>query len=126
MSLIIKKASTIPVKIDIDITTDAGRIQGHFTGHAKVRSQPEMKAFAARLNELSKENPDDGEDTLIRDMYTSFEGLANESGPLEGDAAFNEVLAGPLSAHLTRAAMEKYWESLSTSRAGNSPRRPGR
>jgi hypothetical protein len=121
MSLILKAAKTTPIRIDIDIDTDAGRIKGHFTGHAHIRSKAQLKEFAERLGKLADDGAAaDADATILREMYERFDGLANESGPLSGDAAFSEILEGPLSVHLTRSALNAYWQHLSGAREGNS------
>lgn len=120
MSLTTKVATTTPVKIEIDLDTNAGRIKGHFTGHARIRSKPQLKEFADRLQKLADDGADDADGVILREMFTGFDGLANEDGPLTGDAAFEEVLNGPLSVPLTRLAMDAYWAQLNGAREGNA------
>lgn len=126
MSLIIKSAKTMPVRIDVDIDTDAGRIKGHFTGHAVVRSKDELRQFSEELRDLFESAEPKADEIVLRKMYERFDGLANESGALDGEAAFQEVLAGRYSVALTASAMECYWDAIIGGRAGNSPRRRGR
>lgn len=124
MSLIIKTAKTTPIKINIDLDTDAGPIKGFFTGHASIRSKAELKAFAERLAKLAEDGDSDADSTILHEMYEKFDGLENASGALTGEAAFSEILSGPLSVHLTRAATEAYWSHLAGAREGNA--RPAR
>ena len=119
MTLVIKTAALTPVRIELDLQTDAGPIKGHFTGHARIRSKPELKAFADRLAKLAEDGTEDADGIILREMYDRFEGLGNESGPLTGDAAFEEVLNGKLSVHLTRLALDAYWAQLNGAREGN-------
>lgn len=126
MSLIIKTAKTLPVRIDIDIDTNAGRIKGYFTGHAIIRSKPELQGFSEELQTLFADADPKADEIVLRRMYERFEGLANESGELDGEAAFREILEGPYSVALTGAAMERYWDAIAGGRPGNSLRRRGR
>lgn len=130
--LVIKKATTTPIRIPISIPTDAGRIEGHFTGHAIVRSKQaaallvrdrllavkEKEGEADRLREEGNaeatyamlQSIHELEERAVRDMYASFEGLGNETGPLEGEAAFTEILTGQFSVQLTAAVQGAYRE----------------
>lgn len=119
MTLTIKIAKTTPIRIDLDLQTDAGPIKGHFTGHARIRSKPELKAFADRLAKLADDGVEDAESVILHEMYERFEGLGNEGGALTGEAAFDEILNGALSVHLTRLALDAYWLQLNGGREGN-------
>jgi hypothetical protein len=125
MSLIIKSAKTAPIRIEIDLETDQGAIKGYFTGHAYIRSKPQLAELQQRFDAMAQQDmaPLVAEEKILREMYARFEGLANEAGPIEGDAAFAELLQGPLSVHLAKAATDAYWSFLSGSaRQGNAPR----
>lgn len=124
MSLIVKVAKTTPLRIELDLKTDVGPIKGFFTGHARIRSKAELKAFSERLTKLVDDGVEDAESIVLHEMYESFEGLANASGELTGEAAFVEVLTGPLSMHLTHLALDAYWSQLGGAREGNG--RPSR
>ena len=119
--LTIKKVETTPIKIAIAIPPENPTIKGSFVGHAKVRSKAENKALLERFQDHEGEG--DADEALVRELYDRFEGLGNESGALEGDAAFNEVLRGPLSAYLTPAVVQAYYEQYGEARQGNSGRR---
>ena len=77
MSLNIKAATTCPIRIDVDLDTDVGKVKGHFTGHARIRSKPELKAFSERLAKLADEGVEDADGIILREMYTGFDGLSN-------------------------------------------------
>ena len=126
MTLIVKTAKTSPVRIELDLDTDIGPIKGHFTGHARIRSKKQLMEFADSLAKLAEEAPENADETILREMFASFDGLGNESGPLSGDDAFVEVLTGLLSVHLTRLAMDAYWAHLGGAREGNAPPRRAR
>ena len=147
MSFIIKAAKTAPVRIDIDMQTDAGRLKGYFTGHAFTHSKAEMAKLSDWINRLANYvkylngeedaedpsaedrndfadvTPENADELMLRKLYARFEGLEDETGPLEGEAAFNAVLNGPLSLYLFRAASEAYWSHLADARSGNAQRR---
>lgn len=124
MSLIIKTAKTTPIRIDIDLETNAGRIKGHFTGHAIIRTKPEILELQERLSALAEQDDMSSlerEEKILREMFEGFDGLADESGELKGDAAFNALVRGPLSVQLTQAATDAFWSFLrGESRQGNS------
>lgn len=119
MSLIVKAAATTPIRIELDLDTNDGRIKGHFTGHARIRSKPQLKEFADRLAKLAEDGVEDADRIILTEMYESFDGLGNADGPLKGEAAFDEILSGPLSVHLTRLALDGYWSQLNGGREGN-------
>jgi hypothetical protein len=125
--LIIKEAKTTPIRIDIDLQTDVGRVQGFFVGHGFIRTKPQMAELQERLAALQDENmpPIEREERILRELYESFDGLANASGEaLKGDEAFSAVTRGSLSVQLTQAASDAYWAFMSGARQGNS--RPAR
>jgi hypothetical protein len=130
MSLIIKTAKTTPIRIDIDLQTNEGQIKGHFTGHAFIRSKPQLLELQKRIDAITDDATAtalEREEKILREMYEKFDGLADESGELTGDAAFGAMITGPLSVHLTQAATEAYWAFLSgEKRQGNSRRQPAR
>lgn len=149
MSLLIKTAVSVPVRIDIDQDTDAGRIKGHFTGHARIFSPDELQSFSEwtirlsrHITALKADEPvptvDDefagitaqnADENLLRRMYLRFEGLADGNGPVEGDEAFRQVCTGPLSFFLYRAASDAFWAYVrdrKAAREGNARPSPAR
>lgn len=124
MFTIPKKVDTAPIKISIAIPPENPQIKGSFTGHAKLRSKAENKALLERFTNY--EGDGDADSEMVRELYASFEGLGNEAGPLEGEAAFTELLTGSLSAYLVPAVVQAYYEQYGEARQGNSKRSRGR
>lgn len=120
MLTIPKKIDAAPLKIGIAIPPENPQIKGAFTAYAKVRSKAENKAMLERFSNYEGEG--DGDEALVRELFDRFEGLGNENGPLEGDAAFAEVLSGSLSAYLVPAVIQAYYEQYGEARVGNSKR----
>ena len=141
MGLIVKKATTTPIRVDISIPTDAGRMEGWFTGHAFVRSKEEGIAIAeARMEQIesaqaafrrAKDADEPGADiallralaqideATIRGNFASFEGLGNAEGKLDGEDAFNEILHGQYSTQFTAAVIAAYGEKFKEAKRGN-------
>lgn len=117
MSLILKTAKTTPIPVDFDLETDAGRIKGTFTVHANIRDPKRIEAFTAQI-----QSSDDAEEKSLREMIHRIEGLGDESGPLEGDAAFAAVLSGPFALYLKPAVLDAYARHFTRQREGNAPR----
>lgn len=115
---IIAKA-TAPIRIEI--ATPCGA-KGHFIGHARIRSKAENKALLDRFQNWD-ESDGDADESLIRELYQGFDGIGDENGELTGDAAFEAVLRGPLSAYLTPAVVAAYFEQYGDARVGNSGKR---
>jgi hypothetical protein len=111
----LKRVNTVPVRVEIAIGEGRDAIRGHVTAHAIIRSKDEMKAIAER------DWNDDAE--FIRYCYERVDGLEGDNGePLEGDAAFAEILTGPFSMYLTSALSRAYVEQYSDAHVGNSKR----
>lgn len=121
-TLSLKPVTTAPLMIEIAIP---GGVRGHFIGHARVRSKADNKALLERYSDFQGEgDPDEG---FVRDLYDSFIGLGDENGQeLTGEAAFDAVLKGPLSAYLTPAVVQAYFEQYGEARTGNSGKRRSR
>ncbi|GMU44168.1 MAG: hypothetical protein IT479_06995 [Xanthomonadales bacterium] len=124
MFTIPKKVHTAPIKISIAIPPENPQVKGSFIAHAKVRSKAENKAMLEKYSNWEGEG--DGDEAMVRELFDRFEGLGNEEGPLEGDAAFAEVLTGSLSAYLVPAVIQAYYEQYGEARQGNSRRLRGR
>ncbi|HMN33910.1 MAG TPA: hypothetical protein PKE36_00645 [Chiayiivirga sp.] len=75
---------------------------------------------------LSDSDEGDADAAMVRELYDSFEGLGDDSGDLNGEAAFEAVLTGPLSAYLTPAVVGAYFEQYGDARLGNSRKRRSR
>ncbi len=120
MSLILKKAKTTALTIAIDIATDAGRLTGEFTAHARLMTKKEAKALNERLiDEFSRGDIEDLDVALVKGFYERFEGIGNEDGALDDDAAMQAVLEGPYSGHLTSAAVQAFYAQYGEARQGN-------
>lgn len=124
MFTVTKKVLTTPIKISVAIPPENPQIKGSFIGHARVRTKGENKALLQRFDPYEGEG--DADEVLIRELYERFEGIANEDGELTGDAAFKELLTGPLSAYLVPAVIQAYYEQYGEARQGNSKRSRGR
>lgn len=122
VTLTTKKIDTAPLKIAVAIPPENPQIKGYFVGRAKIRSKAENKALFERID--SGELSDD--EALVRELYEGFDGLANEQGPCVGEAAFQELLTGHLSAYLVPAVIQAYYEQYGEARQGNSKRSRGR
>lgn len=116
-----KKIDTAPLKISIAIPPENPKIKGYFMGHAILRSKVENKELFDRIDSGEIED-----DQLLHELYTGFDGLANEAGYCEGEAAFVEILTGPNSAYLTPAAIQAYYTQYGEARQGNFKRSRGR
>lgn len=115
-TLNLRPVTTVPLKIEIAIP---GGARGHFIGNARVRSKADNKALLERYSDFQGEgDPDEG---FVRELYDSFTGLGDADGnELTGDAAFDAVLKGPLSAYLTPAVVQSYFAQYGEARLGNS------
>lgn len=116
-----KKVDTAPLKITVCIPPENPVLKGYFTGNAIIRDKPTIKAFQERC-----ENEEVPEEEVLRWMYIGFDGLANDAGYCEGEAAFSEILTGVNSAYLTHAAAQAYWIQYGEARQGNFKKRHGR
>lgn len=116
-----KKIDTAPLKITVAIPPENPKIKGYFTGRAILRSKVENKELFDRIDAGDVED-----DQLLHELYEGFDGLANEAGYCEGEAAFVEILTGPNSAYLTPAAIQAYYTQYGEARQGNSKRLRGR
>lgn len=123
-TLKIALAKTAPIRISIAIPPENPTVKGHFIGHAKLRSKVENKELLERFQDFDGEGDADTE--LVRELYERFEGLGDETGELIGEAAFDAVLKGPLSAYLTPAVVQAYFEQYGEARRGNSGKRRSR
>ena len=120
-----KPIGTIPLKINIAIPPENPTIKGHFTGHARVRSKKENKALLEKFQDFTGDG--DSDEELVRELYEGFSGLGDDAGQeLTGEAAFDAVLKGPLSAYLMPAVVQAYYEQYGEARLGNSGRRRSR
>lgn len=120
-----KAIHTAPLKITIAIPPENPTIRGYFTGHAKVRSKAENTALLERYQDWSEDG--DSDESLVRELYDGFSGLGDENGQeLSGEAAFDAVLSGPLSAYLVPAVVQAYFAQYGEARQGNSARRRSR
>jgi hypothetical protein len=117
MSLTLKAAKTTPIPVDFDLETDAGPIKGTFTVHAHIRDPKRVEEFAAQI--LSTE---DAEEKTLREMVARIEGLGDESGPFDSDAAFHAVVHGPFALYLKPAVLGAYARHFNRQREGNAPR----
>jgi hypothetical protein len=121
VTLVMKKVKTAPLKIMMSAT---GVLNGYFTGHAKLRSKPEIKVLSDRME--SEEFKDNDAD-FMHELFESFEGLPNSSAgdgsEAKGDEAWDEVLIGPFSSFLSQAAVQAYFAQYGEARQGNSARR---
>lgn len=108
------KVDTAPLKITLAIPPENPKIKGYFWGRAFVRKQPEIKAYAERLK--TEEVPNE---EILRWQYEGFDGLANQVGYCDGEAAFQEILTGENSAYLIPAVSGAYWEHYGEARQGN-------
>lgn len=121
VTLVVKKVQTAPLKIMLNVN---GVLNGHFTGHAKLRSKPEIKALSDRMD--SEEFKDNDAD-FVHELYEGFDGLPNTSAGVgeeaKGEDAWNEVLIGPFSSYLSTAAVQAYFAQYGEARQGNSGRR---
>jgi hypothetical protein len=125
--LVIKKANTIEIKINLDVETDTGRLKGTFSGVARLISKPAYRELLLRLtDEQTRGEIEDADEALIRAIYVRFDGLGNETGPLDGDAAFEEVLHGQFSQFLTTAVITEHTRHLQDASQGNFKTRRGR
>ena len=113
--------TTTPIRIDIAIPPENPEIKGHFTGHARIRSKADNKALLEKY--IDWDGDGDADAALVAEMYESFEGLGDDAGDLKGEAAFNAVVNGPLSAYLVPAVVGAYFEQYGEARQGNSKRR---
>ena len=125
--LVIKKANTIEVKINIDVDTDTGKLKGQFSGFARIISKPAYRELLQKLTEQQTRGEiEDADEALVRAIYERFEGLGNDDGALTGDAAFAEVLSGQYSQFLTTAVINEHTRTLQDASAGNFKTRRGR
>ncbi len=123
--IITKTVTTAPLKITIAIPPENPQIKGYFTGHAKVRSKVENKALLDKYQDWQGEG--DSDESLVRELYEGFDGLGDDKGnEITGEAAFDAVLKGPLSAYLTPAVVQAYYEQYGEARQGNFGRRRSR
>lgn len=119
VTLVLKDLETADLRVNIAIGT---QIRGHFTAHSVVRSKEEMKELADKIANDEYEN----DSALLRDLYTGFDGLGTESGPLEGEDAWQYVLEGKLSGYLVHALTHAYFTQYGEALQKNLPRLRGR
>lgn len=120
-----KVVSTAPLKITIAIPPENPTIKGYFIGHAKLRSKAQNKDLLEKFQDYAGDG--DNDEALVRELYDRFEGLGDEEGnDLTGEAAFDAVLRGPLSAYLTPAVVQAYYEQYGEARQGNFGKRRSR
>lgn len=112
---------TTAIRIDIAIPPEKPEIKGHFIGHARVRSKADNKALLEKFSHWEGEG--DADEAIVRELYDRFDGLGDDSGDLSGEAAFDAVLRGPLSAYLTPAVVSAYFEHFGEARLGNFGKR---
>ena len=125
ITLAVKAIQTAPLKITVAIPPENPQIKGYFTGHAIIRSKAENKELLDKF--VDYDGTGDADEELLRAVYDKFTGLGNEAGePLEGDAAWEAVINGPLSAYLMPAAIQAYYEQYGEARRGNSGKRRSR
>ena len=121
MALVLKKASTTAIEIGISLMTDAGKVEGSFIGHARIRTKKDNKEMVERvLAQAESGEIDDADSVLVREIYERFEGLGNDAGAITGEDAFTEVLEGQYSSALTVSAIRAYYEKIGESARGNS------
>lgn len=123
-TLKITAPETAPIRIAIAIPPENPTIKGHFIGRAKLRSKVANKELLERLQDFDGDG--DADEALVRELYDGFDGLGDDSGELTGEAAFEAVLRGPLSAYLTPAVVQAYFEQYGEARRGNSGKRRSR
>lgn len=110
----LKTVETVPLKISIVI---GPTIQGSITGHAIVRSKPEIRNFFERVEAGEFK---DNDKAMLQELYKGFDGLENEEGVYcEGDMAFDEILTGKFSSYLTPAVIQAYYDHYGEARQGN-------
>jgi hypothetical protein len=121
VTLVVKKVQTAPLKIMLNVN---GVLNGYFTGHAKLRSKPEIKALSDRMD---AEEFKDNDAEFMHELYEGFDGLPNSAAGAGVEAkdsdAWDEVLIGPLSSFLSTAAVQAYFAQYGEARKGNSERR---
>jgi hypothetical protein len=122
VTFLVKKVATVPLKISIAIPPEKPTIQGTFIAHALVRTKEENKLLFERveLGELTEDAD------MIRELFTGFDGIGNENGYCEGEAAFAEILTGANSAYLMPACIQAYYEQYGEAKQGNLRARRGR
>lgn len=118
-TLMIKKIDTLPVTVDVAIPPEKPVLKGKFVAHAKVRSKDEIKALGERISSGEFENNDEA---LLRELYTTFDGLGDAEGPYDADKAWAFILKGQFSAQLTILLLNRYYEAHSEARQGNFAR----
>ena len=120
-TLITKVVTTAAIKIHIAIPPEKPTVQGYFTGHAIIRTRPEQKALLDKVDN----NEFETEEQILREMYSSFDGLANDKAPdveLTGDDAWVELTTGPVSGYLPTAAIQAYYAQYGDARRKNFKR----
>jgi hypothetical protein len=120
VTLMVKKVKTAPLKIQLLVP---GVLNGYFTGHAKIRSKPDIKMLSDRIE--NGEFTENGDELLARELYEGFNGIPDiDSGKeLEGEDAWDALLNGPISSYLSPAAVTAYFAQYGEARQGNSGRR---
>lgn len=125
VSFNLRPIATAPIKITIAIPPENPSMRGHFIGNAKLRSKVENKALLEKYQDYDGEG--DADEAMVRELYDGFTGLGDAEGnALDGEAAFDAVLRGPLSAYLTPAVVQAYYEQYGEARQGNSAKRRSR
>ncbi|MHB8679004.1 MAG: hypothetical protein ACYC7G_04620 [Rudaea sp.] len=115
VTLTVKKVETAPIKIQVDLNTDAGRITGYITGHAKIRSKAENVAFGEKLT--NGDFPDDI--SVLREMYASVDGLGDDSGPIEGEAVWDFLQNDRIGSYIVPGLIKAYFSQYNEARVGN-------
>lgn len=118
MALVLKKAATVAIRVDIAIPPEDPIIKGFLMCDAVVRGRKELEELQGKLE--SGEYADDA--ALLRngEIFTAIHGLAvDDSGELEPAAAMKEVLEGQWSVYLTTALLRRYFEHFREAGAKN-------
>lgn len=113
----IKKVDTIEIKIDLAIPPENPVIKGQIAVDCFLLPKDKVK-------ELLESGLDDAD--FLPKIAKAIRGLGNESGPIEGKAAFDEVLTGQYSMYLLPAITQAYFEQFGEARRKNSKPLRGR
>jgi len=122
ITFLTKKIETVPLKISIAIPPEKPVIQGMFIAHAFARTKEENKVLFDRVDagELTEDID------ILKSLFQGFDGIGNEKGYCEGEAAFVEIATGPNSAYLVPACIQAYYEQYGEAKQGNLRGRRGR
>jgi hypothetical protein len=106
-----RKSDSFPTQVALSLPPV---MEGEITAHAIIRSRKELDELREWIRETK---PSEGD--IIRKLYKGFDGLpsyeASDDVALVGEAAFDEVIEGPLNAYLMPHLVDHYFKTFNIS-----------